>query len=80
MLARLSAVVQDVVVVATSVLKGVGKNQHSVKGTLLVNAFRKDANVGREPGRIDGNGTEGVAEDVSNNLYPCNIGLPSVIS
>jgi len=51
MLARLSAVVQDVCVVATGILKGIGKDGHSVEGFLFVDArlgAMLDYHVGKE--------------------------------
>ncbi|HEV3436887.1 MAG TPA: hypothetical protein VG122_05990 [Gemmata sp.] len=65
MLARLSAVVQDVGIVATDILKGIGKDGHSVEGSLFVDASCKSNNGGSEPRVVDGDGAEGVAENVA---------------
>src|SRR4051812_43248989 len=65
MLTRLTAVVEDVFVVATGVLKCIGEDRHPVKGTLLVDVFGKSDDGGSQPRRVDGDGAEGVAEDVS---------------
>jgi hypothetical protein len=61
--------VQDVVVIASGVLKGVSQDWHSVKSTLLVNAFGKNANVGREPSGINGGGAERVSHNLSQNSW-----------
>ena len=58
MLARLPAVVQDVLIVAPGVLKGISKDWHSVEGTVLVDASSKRANVRREPSGVNDGGTE----------------------
>ena len=63
MLTRLSAVVQDIVVVATGVLKGFGKDRHSVEGFLGVDARGEDEDVGRKPGGVDGDGAEQVRSE-----------------
>src|SRR2546425_12184336 len=77
---RLSAVAEDVFFVAPGVLKCVGKDRHSVKGTILVDAFGKNANVGREPRWFNDDGAEGVAEDVSEDNRPDRIGLRSELT
>ena len=59
-----AAMREDVVVVATGILKGVGQDRQTVEGTVLVNPFGKCDGGGRKPGRIDGHGAEGVAADV----------------
>jgi hypothetical protein len=43
---HIAAVVQDVVVIAPGVLKGVGQDRESVKGPFIVDARCKRANVG----------------------------------
>ncbi len=48
-----SAVGQDVVVVATGVLKGIGQDRQPVKSTRLVNALGKCDDGRREPRGID---------------------------
>ena len=60
---RLSAVVQDVLVLAPSILKGISKDWETIKGTLGVDAFGERENGGGEPGGIEGDGAEGVAYD-----------------
>jgi hypothetical protein len=66
MLSRLSAVVQDVFVVAPGILKGIGKDGHSVKGSLVVDAIGEGKYGGSEPRGVEGDGAEGIAEDVNN--------------
>ncbi|HEV3440275.1 MAG TPA: hypothetical protein VG122_23175 [Gemmata sp.] len=65
MLARLSAVVQDIFVVTLCVLKGIGQDGHSVKGFLGVDAVGERNDCGSEPGGVEGDGAEWVAEDVT---------------
>jgi hypothetical protein len=67
-LVRVAAVVQGVGIVAASVLKGVGQNRHSIKGTLFVNTVGKSEGIGREPRGVNGDKTEGVAENVSDSI------------
>ncbi len=64
MLPRPAAVVQDVFVVAAGVLKGVGEDGHVVEGTIGVDAIGEGEDGWREPGGGDGDGTEGVAENL----------------
>lgn len=64
MLARLPAVGEDVVVIATRVLKGIGEDWHPVKGTVFVDAGGERPNIGRKPRRFNGDRAEGIAEDV----------------
>jgi hypothetical protein len=66
MRARLTAVVQHVFVFVTSVLKGIGKDGHSVEGFLFVDTFCKSKENGRQPIWVKRDGAEGVTEDVTN--------------
>ena len=68
MLARLSAMVQDVFVVTSGVLKGITKDRHSVKGFLFVDASGERMDCGREPRLVEGDGAEWVAEDVTQQI------------
>jgi hypothetical protein len=52
-------VVQDVFVVATSVLKSIGEDRHSIKGFLLVDAVGECKDSGSEPERVKRNSAEG---------------------
>ncbi|WP_157469202.1 hypothetical protein [Gemmata sp. SH-PL17] len=65
MLTGLPAVIEDVIVITTGVLEGVGQDRHQVKGTILVNAFGKGANDRGKPRRFECDRTKGVAEDVT---------------
>jgi hypothetical protein len=67
MLTRLAAVVQDVGVIASGVLKCVGKNRHLVEHTLSVDVLGKLHDGGREPRGFNGDGTEGIANNISDN-------------
>ena len=63
MLAWLSAVVQHFFVVATGILKGIGEDGHSVKGFIGVDASGKGKDGRCEPGAVEGDRAEGVADD-----------------
>ena len=65
MLARLTAMVQDVGVGAATFFKGVGKDRHSVKCFFIVDRLGEVLNGGGEPDGVEGDGAEGVAEDVA---------------
>jgi hypothetical protein len=58
MLARLSAVVEDVVVIATSILQRIGKDGHSVKGFLDVDAVGERNDCGSEQEGVECDGAE----------------------
>src|SRR5262245_32283404 len=60
-----AAVVEDVFVVASGILKGIGQDRHPVERLLLVNAASQCLHVRREPRKIDGDVAEGKrTEDV----------------
>ncbi len=61
----LSAVAEDVLVVAPGILKGIGQNGHAVEGTLGVDSAGEGNDGGREPNWVKGDGAEGVAEDIT---------------
>ncbi len=69
MLIGLTAVVQDVLILATRIHQRIGKDRHSVKGTVLVDAFGQGKNGGRKPSGVEGDGTKEIAEDVSEHLW-----------
>ena len=60
-----SAMGDDFLTVATGIHQGIGKNGHSVEGSFLVNGVGYIDDGGCEPTRVDGDGAEGVAEDVT---------------
>src|SRR4051794_13148993 len=62
-----SAVVQDAGVVAARVLQGVGQDGQVVEATVLVDGIGEGRDGGRPPGGIEGDGAEGVADDVPEN-------------
>ena len=67
-----SAVAQDVVVVASGILQGVGEDRESVKGMVGVDAFGEAENSGGEPRGVNDDGAEGErAKDISNELALC---------
>src|SRR5262249_22250587 len=61
----LAAVVQNVGVGAACLFESIGKNGHSVKGFFIIDGLSESGHVGCQPGSIDGDRTEGVAEDVT---------------
>jgi hypothetical protein len=65
MLAGFSKVVQDVVVVAPGVLKGIGKDGEAVEGFVGVDAVGENKDGRREPGGVECDRAEEVAEDVT---------------
>src|SRR5262245_60741205 len=65
---RVAAVVEDVVVVATGVLKCIGENRHAVKGAVVVNALRQQKHIRRAPCGVEVHRTEGGAEDVAEEI------------
>ena len=66
MLTRLSAVVQDVFVVAPGVLQCISEDRHSVECSFGVDTTGKSKNGRCEPGGIESDRAEGDAEDVTN--------------
>jgi hypothetical protein len=70
-------VTEDAGVVATRVFKCVGQPRHEIKGPSFVDLFGKGDHAGRPPCRIEGHGTEGVAEEVSEEVaLGSGFGLP----
>jgi hypothetical protein len=66
-----SAMVQNVGIVAAGVFEGVGKDGHTIKGTLIVDVLCDAANravVPGEPVELHGDGTEWVPEDVTEKV------------
>lgn len=61
---------KDLFVVATGVLKGIRENGHSVEGAVFVDSLSEREYGGAEPGRVESDGAEGVAEDVTKK---CNL-------
>ncbi len=60
-----SAMGNERLIVATGIHQGIGKNGHSVEGSLVIYGLRKVDDGGREPASVDGDGAEEVAEDVA---------------
>jgi hypothetical protein len=56
---------QDFIIVAPGSLKGIGQGRHPVEGSVVVDRLRQFDHGGRQPGGVDGNGPERVAEDVT---------------
>ena len=65
MLAGLAAVVKDVRIGAAGVFERVAEDGHPVEGPAVVDGLCQRDDGGRLPGGIDGDGAEGVAEDVA---------------
>lgn len=65
MLAGLAAVIQDIGVGTAGFFEGVGKDGHSVEGTVIVDGLGNPLNravVPGQPRKINGDGAEEVAE------------------
>src|SRR5438105_1908774 len=73
--ARAAAVAQDALVGAAGLLQGVGQERQPLEGPLLVKRPRQSKDVGRAPGRVDGDGIERVAEDLA---WPRGLCLPAI--
>ena len=69
MLTWLSAVDQDAPMVASRLLQGIGQLRHPVESSVVVDSLGQFNHGGRQPRRLDGEGLEGVAEDVTDQ--PC---------
>src|SRR5262249_48630425 len=65
--ARVTAVIEHVGTGAARVFEGIGENRQAVEGALIVDALREGDDVPGPPGGIDPDGTESVAEDVTEN-------------
>ena len=65
MLARLSAVVQDVRVIAAGVFQGIGQDRQAVEVAVVVDSCCEGNDGGSAPGRIAGRGPEGTAENAT---------------
>jgi hypothetical protein len=71
MLARLTAMIQNVSVGAARFFKSIRQYRHTVKGTLIVDGLGDPlhrAIVPHEPGGVERHGTEGVAENTAKKL------------
>src|SRR5262249_33529804 len=75
-LARLSAMVQDFGVIATSLLESGGENGQAVEGTLIVDGLCEGGDVCCSPGRSDGDRAERVAEEVAEKVTLDRFGNP----
>src|ERR1700677_3967368 len=62
---RRSAVGQHVAVVTTDFFQGVRKDGQAVEGSVVVDGLRRGDHLGREPGVVEDDGAEWVAEDVT---------------
>ncbi len=65
MLARLPAVFQHIDIRAAGIFQRIRQDWHAVVGPVVVDGLREGGDIAGEPGRGDGDGPEGVAEDVS---------------
>src|SRR5262249_8102343 len=64
-LGPLAAVLEDVGTVAAGVFEGVGEDRHPLEAAVVVDGLSESDSVGGAPGRIESDGTEGVAENVA---------------
>jgi hypothetical protein len=62
------AVVKDFPARTPRLLQGVGQDRQLVEGPVVVDGLGEVEDGGRSPGRVEGHGAEGVAEDVSEKL------------
>src|SRR5580700_872731 len=60
--ARLSAVISDVLVVATGILKGISEDRHRGEVARIVHLLGKGEDGGSEPRRVESDGVEWIAE------------------
>ena len=66
---RSSAVVENIGVFAPGILESVGEDRKAVEGSIGVDAFGEGKDGRGEPGWVEGDGAEGVAEDVPNERH-----------
>src|SRR5690242_12189472 len=66
---RLAAVAQDVGDLTTGLLKSVGQFGHAVERPLIVDRLSYGDDTGRQPGRLNHDRAEGVAEDVLDEAH-----------
>src|SRR4051794_21230910 len=74
---------EDLLVLTSSVFKGVGENPHPLKRPVLVDLLSDllcRSVVGRQPDGIDSDPAEGVADDVAEDgqLTPGVVGFPTL--
>src|SRR5260370_1202871 len=60
-----SAMGKNIAVVAAGLFEGVGEDRQAVEGPVLVHGLGKSSDRGREPTRVESDGAEGVAENVT---------------
>ena len=68
MLRRLSAMVQDVGIIAAGVFEGVGEDGKAVEGAIVVDGLGKGGDVRCSPGGIERDGTKWVAQNIANQI------------
>ncbi len=64
-----TAMIEDLRILAAGVLNRIGEDGHSVEGAVVVDSLRDADGGGGPPRGIESDGTEGVAENVANNVY-----------
>jgi hypothetical protein len=70
---RLAAVVQHVLGIATGFFERISENRHPLESLLVVDLLGNGFHCGREPGRVKGDRSKGVAEDVTEvNNFSCS--------
>src|SRR5262249_2400638 len=75
MLAARATMLQDVGIVAAGLFQRVAENRHALEGPPVVDSLGEGDDVGGAPNRIDGHGTERVAENVTEeSSLPGSIG------
>lgn len=64
-----AAMIEDRRIIAAGVHEGIGEDRHAVEGTVLVDAARDPDGVRGSPARVEGNGSEGVREEVADQQH-----------
>jgi hypothetical protein len=75
---RLAAVVEDVRIAAAGIFKGIGENGQALEGSFVVHAssqLHDHSGVARQPGWINGDRTEGVANNITQQAGPQSLVL-----
>jgi hypothetical protein len=55
-------------IIAAGILQGIGQDGHLVEGSVVVDGEGKVTDTGGLPARVEGYGTEGITEDVADQL------------
>ena len=72
---RLTAMVEDIRVGATNGFEGIGKHRHPVERPLVINRLGEFEHAGCQPGWVWDHRSEGVAEDLTEQILGCGISI-----